>query len=861
MAAGRCGTPPWPARLGRRVDESEAVTPSGPPSQSHVSDERDFEPRGGASARQTLSGVLPADDSSLGLLSLLPELRLAIGLVTAACIIAALYFGRAVLIPLALAVFLGFVLDPLVVRLKRMGLPRAPAVAVVTVAALALIGLTGLFLANQIATLSAQLPTYQSNIVDKLKGVREGVGKPGMFDGVAKTVEIFRREINVSATPQPSATAPTRSPAELPPRRVLIEETPQSPFEQATEWLKLGSGPLATTGIVLVFVVLILLDRLDLRDRMLRLWGGSLQRSTDAMDEAGARISRYLIMQLVVNASYGLPLAVGLWFIGVPGALLWGATATVTRFVPYIGPMLSAVFPLVLAFAIDPGWNLVLWTAGLIGVLQFVSSYFIAPWLYGASTGLSAISLMASAIFWTALWGPVGLVMSTPLTVCLLVIGRYLPRLQFLDVLLGSQPALDAPTRIYQRLLAGEVEEAIELAHEQTAGGKVTAFYDQVGLAVLRMASHDHAVASTARHRHRIVIGMDALIDDIVDQHPGATNAGRPVTVCIGAKWEVDTLAARMLAHALSLEHLPAEHRPAATVSADYVARLDLKGAEVVLLSYFSLDPKIPARHFCRRLRRRWPDVHIILGLWNAPADLLGAQACDDLGADAVVTSVNEAVIRIVALTGAQLADGYQAAPVPADDAVRLEALHASGALDARAAPLFEAAAKRAADIFDVPLAMVSLIDADRQTVGAARGALLVPDAAGVTAVTREELALPRSLSMCGHVVASAQTLVVPDVSRDLRFAGNPVLAAKGVRFYAGAPLRDAAGRILGTLCLLDLEPRLLNPREVKLLEAMADEVMDALRQVALQWNDAAPTGGGGEQADSAIVGQPLLAN
>ena len=578
------------------------------------------------------------------------------------------------------------------------------------------------------------------------------------------------------------------------------------------------------------------------------------------MDEAGARISRYLTMQLVVNASFGVPFAAGLWFIGVPGALLWGATATVTRFVPYVGPMLSAAFPLVLAFAIDPGWHMVLWTAALIALLQFVSSYFVAPWLYGASTGLSAISLMTSAIFWTALWGPVGLVMSTPLTVCLLVIGRYLPRLQFLDILLGSQPALDTPTRIYQRLLAGDVEEAIELAHEQTAGGKVTAFYDQAGLAVLRMASHDHAIASTAQHRHRVVIGMDALIDDIAEQHPGAPDAGRPIAVCIGAKWEVDTLAARMLAHALSRENLPAEPRPAATVSADYIARLDLKGAQVVLLSYFSPDPKVPARHFCRRLRRRWPDVHIILGLWNAPAELLGEDACKELGADAVVTSVNEAVIRIVALTGARLSDAYQAAQIPADDAARLHALRTSGALDARAAPLFEAAAKRAADIFDVPLAMVTLIEEDRQIVGAARGALLAANASGVPAVTNEELGVPRPVSMCGHVVAAGQTLVVPDVSRDLRFAGNPALASKGTRFYAGAPLRDAAGHVLGTLCLFDVAPRTMNQREVKLLEAMADDVMESLRQGSLQWNEVGPVGQAVEQGASAIVGQRLLA-
>ena len=217
-------------------------------------------------------------------------------------------------------------------------------------------------------------------------------------------------------------------------------------------------------------------------------------------------------------------------------------------------------------------------------------------------------------------------------------------------------------------------------------------------------------------------------------------------------------------------------------------------------------------------------------------------------------------VFHIVALTGAKLDQGFMVPEVPVDDAVRMEALRTSGALDIRARPLFEAASKRAADIFDVPLAMVSLIDEDRQTIGAARGPLLAPGAAGRAAVTRDELGVPRAVSMCSHVVANAQTMIVPDVSRDLRFAGNPALAAKGVRFYAGAPLRDAAGHVLGTLCLLDVEPRLMNPREVKLLEAMAHGLMESLHQSALQWNDAALVGGGAEQAASAIVGQPLLA-
>ena len=820
-------------------------------------------------------GLTPEPPTVSSLSALVPDLKIMAGAVTAAVIVAALYFGRDILMPLALAFLLGFVLDPLVTRLKRWGMPRASAVIVVVALALSALGLAGLFLGTQVSALSAQLPTYQSNIKAKLRNLRESADRPGMFDGVVKTFNAVKNEVDRSTVPIASTGTGRKSDAAPPVQKVEVAERGPSAFQQAAVWLEAGAGPLATAGIVLVFVVLVLLDRLDLRDRLLRLWGGNLHRSTDAMDEAGARISKYLTMQLVVNLSYGVPMAAGLWFIGVPGSILWGALAAVMRFVPYLGPMISAIFPLALAFAVDPGWGMVLWTLALIAALEMLGNNIVEPWLYGASTGLSAMSLMVSATFWTALWGPVGLIMSTPLTVCLLVIGRHLPRLAFLDVLLGSQPALDTPTRVYQRLLAGDVEEAIELAHDQAGGnGSVAAFYNETGLPVLRMATSDHASVASAEHRLRIVIGMDALIEDLVDQFPppggaggmGAVGAPLPNAICIGGKWEVDTLAAKMLAHALGTQGQHAEIRPAANVSADYIARLDLRGAQTVCISYFSPEPQVQARHFCRRLRRRWPDLKIVLALWNAPADLLDDAACKALGADAVVTSISEAVMRVSHLTGMELKEGFLPAPVPEADAERLAALRASGALEPRAQPLFDAASKRAADIFDVPLAMVTLIDEAVQAVHGSHGEIEVsagsagnPGDAGDASpslLRGDALNLPRELSMCGHVVANGQTLVVPDIARDMRFAGNPVLRDKGLRFYAGAPLRDTAGHVLGTLCILDAQPRTLNQREVRLLEAMASDVMETLRNAAAQWRSVAPLSQPADGPTSATVGQ-----
>lgn len=807
--------------------------------------------------RSLVTGFEQTAETSTALLAVLPELKLLIGLVSTAVIIAALYFGKDILMPLGLAFLIGFVLDPLVSRLRRLGLPRTWAVIAVVLAALSIVTLAGALLGAQVSAISAELPVYQSNTQHKLEQLREKAGRPGMFDGAIRMFKTVKAEVDKAPVETTSAADRTAAAALPPLRRVQVIEKEPAPFDQALSVVESAFRPLATAGIVLVFVVLVLLDRIDLRDRLLRLWSGSLHRSTDAMDEAGARISKYLTMQLVVNFSYGVPMAVGLWLIGVPGAILWGAIAAVLRFVPYLGPMISAVFPLVLAFAVDPGWSMVLWTIALIISLEVLSNNLVEPWLYGASTGLSAMSLMVAATFWTLIWGPIGLIMSTPLTVCLLVVGRHLPRLKFLDVLLGSQPALDTPTRIYQRLLAGDVEEAIQLATEQAERDGVATFYNDIGIPVLRMATSDHAIVATAEHRHRVVMGMDALIEYLYELHPPPEHSGSFSVVCVGGKWEVDNLAAKMLAHALSVSGQPADFRLAAPVNAEFLAGLDLRDVATVFVSYFSPEPESAARHFCQRFRRRWPEVQIALALWNAPPEALGEEARKRFSSDAVVTSLSEAVLHSAHLLGQLPDDGYSVAPIPSSDGERAAALRASGALDPRAVPIFDAASRRAADIFDVQLAMVSLISEELQDVRGSFGNLPGMNQAAPVVVGAHPLNMPRSLSMCGHVIASANTLVVPDVARDIRFANNPALKGK-LRFYAGAPLKDGGGHTLGTLCLLSSEPKALTERDVKLLEALARDVMEALRDATLHWDNGPSLTAASDAPPSAIVAQVI---
>ncbi|MDF2995699.1 MAG: putative sensor protein [Xanthobacteraceae bacterium] len=749
-----------------------------------------------------------------------PELNtmnVAAALVTAAIILGALYYGRDVLLPLAIAFLITFALNPPVNWLSRLGLPRVVSTSLVMLTLVCALAGLAVVLGAQVRSLAVELPTYQSTMLTKLADLRENLKAPGIFDGALKTAERVLKEI------EPEDSHPAEAPA---PQRVEVVPTQQTPFEQVLSWLTRSAEPLATAGIIFILVFLALLDRRSIRDRFLRLLGGNFHRSTDAMQEAGARISRYLLMQLLVNFSYGIPMAVGLWMIGVPGALLWGAVAAAMRFVPYVGPLIASIFPIALAFAVDSGWSMLVWTVALIVVLELISNNIVEPLVYGSSTGLSALSLIVSAILWTALWGPVGLILSTPLTVCLLVLGRNLPQLRFLEILLGSTPALDVPTRVYQRLIANDADEAVEISNTEIEKSSLIAFYDRVGIEVLRLASEEHYRNASAEHRLRLANGMDTLLDELREQYPlPLSQEVGPAVFCLGGKWEIDAMGGEMLAHALTVEGIVAVSLPAATMTVDYVANLDLQGANIVCLSYFSPRPAISARHACQRLRRRWPKLRIVLALWNAPPELLANEALEGLRADTVVTSIEEAVRRIHRIVDPEQANASQMAALPANDAKRVDALNATGVLEGHKREALDALAKRAADVFDTGAAVISTIHEDQEYFVGQSGKL--PNA--ITDEVGALLPMTRNDAICNHVVAGEETLVVPDIERDPRFADNETIKRWDVRFYAGAPLRSADGLIFGALCILDPEPRTLEGNEIKLLESMAADVVAAI--------------------------------
>jgi predicted PurR-regulated permease PerM len=564
------------------------------------------------------------------------HLSVVLAMLAAALVVAALYFGREIFVPLALAALLGFLLDPLVSRLRRWRLPRWLAVGIVVSMTVGVVGVTSLFAGSQLLALGREVPTYQSTIQTKLRDLRESLSKRGVLDNATRLVDMFEREL--VATRHALETS-NRSGADKPPLRVQIEEPAVRPMQAFGEVIAPVVAPLMTAGLVFIFLVFILLSRNELRDRLLRLIGGDVHRMSDALDEAAERVSRYLGAQFLVNLGYAVPMAAGLWLIGVPGALLWGLLAGALRFLPYLGPAIAAVFPLTMAFAVDPGWSMLLWTLALVVTLELISNNFIEPWAYGASTGLSALAVLVSATFWTVVWGPIGLVLATPITVCLVVLGRHVRPLRIFDLLLGNEPAFDLPTTLYQRLVGGEVEDAVELAREQVRDGSLTAFYADVALPALQLTE----ATPDAERRERVADGMRVLLDDLDETPGGGAPPTKPRLLCIGGRTALDGIAARMLAQTLSAEGHATTVKSADELVPRAIGALGLDGIEVVLVGYLGDLWRSRARYVCRHLRRRSAGLKIVIVAWRHGDAPSADDPAASVGADAVAATAEQA--------------------------------------------------------------------------------------------------------------------------------------------------------------------------------------------------------------------------
>ena len=763
-----------------------------------------------------------------------------------AFVVTILYVGRQLLIPLALAAMLTFLLAPLVGRIERW-IGRIAAVLIVVAMLFGVVGGAGWLLARQLIDLAAKLPDYQTNIDNKLHAIRLPTG--GALGRLSHGVSELQKQLPDSleppanaagSAPETKATTAARSrnlPAGQQPMPVRIVESqnrlPQILQNAATGLL----GPLGTAALVSLLVIFMLLKREDLRGRMIRLVGqGRISATTRALDDAGSRVARYLTMQLLVNVSFGLCVAFGLYFIGVPNAALWGAFAALLRFVPYVGVWIAAAVPMLLSFAVSTSWLSPVLTLGLFIVLEVINANALEPWLYGSSTGVSSIALIIAAVFWTWLWGPIGLVLAIPLTVCLAVMGRHVPKLQFLSVLLSEEQALAPHEECYHRLLAFGLDEAHDLAEAHVKANSLTSLYDSVLIPTITLAEMDaqrdelDAEQRSVIHRH-----IQDLIEDLGSAPPSKSQLAADKAVaahtpfplspptcrvlCVPARAHRDELAGAMLVQLLRQQDFDAENASAVLSSGELVEMAAKSDPEAICVSVVAPSTLIHARYLSAKLRDQLPRVKIVVGIWGATENMVGAgERLRSSGADEVVVSLAEAVVQLAKFS-VSIADEMIPGPIPDNEENRLQELTRLHLPDGTREEVFDRITKKLARIFEVPIALITFIDRDHQWF---------KSQVGLPAEIAEAQQTSRELSVCGHVIGNDELLVVEDLARDRRFANNPLLKERGLRFYAGAPLRSN-NLPIGSLCILDIKPRRLSEREKRLLEVIAEDVMEEL--------------------------------
>ncbi len=588
------------------------------------------------------TAVAPAEVPGLGGL---------LTLCVAVVVVSGLYFAREVLVPITLAVLLSFVLAPLAALLRRIGVPRVPAVILAVLFALSVVLSLGGIIGTQVAQLANELPRYASTIQKKVSVVRGYT-----LEQIATLTRSMGRQIEApAAPPAPAPTPAGQAAAPAPPIPVEVHQPDPTPLEMMERLLAPVLPPLATFGIVFVVTIFMLMQKEDLRDRLIRLFGShDLHRTTIAMDEAAARLSRYFLTQLALNAGFGCVIAAGLFLIGVPNPVLWGIIAALMRFVPYIGAFASAALPIALAAAVDPGWTMVIATFALFLIIEPLVGQVVEPLIYGHSTGLSPVSVVIAAIFWGWLWGPVGLILSMPLTLCMVVMGRHVERLEFIDVLLGDQPALTPAESFYQRMLAGDADEALDQAEVLLRDRPLSAYYDEVAIKGLQLAANDSLRGVlTPEQLRQILDAISGVVVDLADQKDGGVPddldpswTGESAVLCVSGRGPLDEAASAMLAQVLGKRGLRARVVSNEAVSRSQIASLDVTGVRLVCISYLEGGNSLsPLRYLMRRIRQRAPEATAMVGLWQGDAAMLTDERIKTaVGADLYVTSLRDAV-------------------------------------------------------------------------------------------------------------------------------------------------------------------------------------------------------------------------
>jgi len=584
-------------------------------------------------------------------------------LLSVVLVVAVLYFAREIFIPLALAVLFAFLLAPLVTRLRHWGLWRMPSVLIVVAFAFSLLAVIGALVTVQLTDLGRKMPEYQHNIHQKLQSIRDS--SKGTLGRISRVAHNFSEELKPAPAPQSGTD-------EQKPVPVEIRQGDISPLQLVPKVLGSVFGGLIMVVMVVVFVIFMLVQQDDLRDRVIRLVGWrQLNVTTRALDEAGQRVSRYLVAQLLVNVAFGIPAGVALYFLGVPNPILWGVLAALLRYIPYLGIWVAATMPAAVVFAIDPGWVKPFGVFGIYAGIDLMMYNFVEPLVYGNTTGLTPLAILVAAVFWAWLWGAVGLLLAVPLTVCLAVIGRYVPSMRFLGVMLSDEEVLTPEKRFYQRLLASNVEEAAEVAEEFLKGKSLAQLYDVVIVPGLALAEEDSRAGRLEEHQEQFIFeNARLLVEDVAPRAKeiiaGETNGkhrlnGKDHTnddvptdgahvLCLPAHGPADEIAALMLTQLLDERGLRSMAVSADSLTSERLEKAGDDKIEVVCVTAILPDGFLHARYLCKRLRGQFPDLRIVAAV-AVRDEARDVRTRELLGsANEVASSLSEAVNQIRSL-------------------------------------------------------------------------------------------------------------------------------------------------------------------------------------------------------------------
>jgi predicted PurR-regulated permease PerM len=584
--------------------------------------------------------------------------------------IAALYFAREILIPLAFALTLTFLSTPAVTLLQRLHLGRVASVLITVLVSVAVAGGVSWIIATQLVEVANQIPQYSQNIHARIEAFH--LPATGQLGRAAKSVEDLVQELTGPSAPAAALPTPGRKQNKLEPPGP-VSPTPVRVVQPSdggwTEARNLGTpilAPLGRAGMVLIFTVFMLLKREDLRNRLLRLAGLSqLNLMTQAIDDASGRVSRYLLMQFLVNAGFGTVFGLGLYFIGVPNPALWGVVAGILRIVPYVGTLVAATLPIALSLAAFDGWLRPLLVFLLVAGLELIVANAIEPWLYGTHVGISSLALLVSSVFWAVLWGPAGLILSTPLTVCLVVLGRYVPQLSFLHILLGDESALAAEAQIYQRLLAMDQLEAQAILAHVLPGKPLVELYDSVLIPALSMAEQDrHKGAMDAAREEFLFLSINEMVVEFSEyRRPDGTTVVEAAenlnhrVLCLPAYDRADEITAAMLAQILEQKGFATLSFPLAGLTLnECLESIGSDPGEVVCISALPPYAFAPARAMCKQLRERFPKLKVVVCVWGFSGDTGKAMArFERTQPDRLATSIAQAVEHVQELVHPKL--------------------------------------------------------------------------------------------------------------------------------------------------------------------------------------------------------------